>query len=141
MGSWLRTEDDQAVVFLNMHQPLYGYTLVAPRRHREYVVADFTPEDYLSLQRLIHSVGNAVQRVVPTERLYILSLGSQQANPHVHWHIAPVPPGVPYSQQQLWALARESGILDMTEDEKATLARRIKQGLRSDRRSDQHATQ
>ena len=66
-------EDDHAIVFLNMHQPLYGYTLVAPRQHREHVVADFTPAEYLALQRLIHSVGNAVQRAVPTERLYVLS--------------------------------------------------------------------
>ena len=122
-------EDDQAIVFLNKGQPLYGYTLVAPRQHREHVVADFTQEEYLSLQRLIHAVGNAVQRAVSAERLYVLSLGSQQGNRHVHWHIAPLPPGVPYGQQQLWALSRENGILDMSEDEKTSLAHRITQEL------------
>lgn len=134
-------QDDQALVFLNMHQPLYGYTLVAPRQHHEQVVADFSPEEYLSLQRLIHSVGNAVQRAVPTERLYVPSLGSQQGNRHVHWHIAPLPPGVPYSQQQLWALSHESGTLDLSEDEKATLANRIRRELRNGQRSDQPAIQ
>ena len=98
-------EDDQAIAFLNKGQSLYGYTLVAPHRHVEHVVADFTSEEYLSLQRLIHVVGIAVQRAVPTERLYVLSLGSQQGNRHVHWHIAPLPPGVPYGQQQLRALS------------------------------------
>ena len=46
-------EDEQAIVFLNMVQPLYGHTLVAPRQHREHAVADFTTEEYLSLQRLV----------------------------------------------------------------------------------------
>ena len=123
-------EDDQAIVFLNKDQPLYGYSLVAPRQHREHVVADFTPEEYLALQSLIYSVGRAVQRAVPTERLYILSLGSQQGNRHLHWHVAPLPPGVPYSQQQLWALSHENGILDIPEDEKARLAERITQEMR-----------
>ncbi|MEX0763468.1 MAG: HIT domain-containing protein [Dehalococcoidia bacterium] len=122
-------EDGQAVVFLNMTQPLYGYTLVAPRQHREHVVSDFTTEEYLSLQRLVHSVGKAIQRVVPTERMYVLSLGSQQGNRHVHWHIAPLPPGVPYSQQQMAALSHENGVLDLTEDDKASLAQRIKSEL------------
>ena len=66
---------------------------------------------------------------------------SQQGNRHVHWHIAPLPPGVPYSQQQLWALSHESGILDLSEDEKATLAKRIRRELRNDQRSDQPAIQ
>ena len=132
-------QDDQAIVFLTMNQLLYGYTLVAPRQHREHVVADFTPKEYLSLQRLIHSVGEAVQRTVPTERLYVLSLGSQQGNRHVHWHIAPLPPGVPYRQQQLWALNHENGILDMSEDEKASLAQRITQEVTKELRNDQHS--
>jgi len=31
-------------------------------------------------------------------RVYILSLGSQQGNKHVHWHSAPLPFGVPVEQ-------------------------------------------
>jgi len=42
--------------------------------------------------------------VVPTERMYSLSLGSRQGNAHLHWHIAPAAPGVPYDQQQYHAL-------------------------------------
>jgi hypothetical protein len=36
--------------------------------------------------------------VVPTERMYCLSLGSQECNAHVHWHIAPLPS----NSQDLW---------------------------------------
>lgn len=48
----------------------------------------------------MHEVGTAVAAVVPTERLYVLSLGSQQGNAHVHWHLVPLPRGVPYPDQQ-----------------------------------------
>ena len=33
-------QDDTAVVFLNKYPVLYGYTLVAPRQHREQVTND-----------------------------------------------------------------------------------------------------
>lgn len=41
----------------------------------------------------VYRVARAVEQVVPSERTYVLSLGSQQGNAHVHWHIAPLPPG------------------------------------------------
>lgn len=129
-------EDENAVAFLNMTQPLYGYTLVAPVQHREQVAADFTQQEFADLQKLIHSVALAVQRTVGPERVYLLSLGSQQGNSHVHWHIAPLPPGVPYEQQQLAALHHDAGVLDMTEEEKARLASRIKRELDSILRED-----
>jgi len=122
-------EDDVAFVFLNRYPTLLGYTLVAPREHREHVTGDFSPDEYLALQRVIYRVGEAIRRVVPTERLYILSLGSQQGNRHVHWHLAPLPPGVPYDQQQIAALMVEAGILDIPPVEMAALARRIREAM------------
>ena len=76
-------EDDRSVVFLNKYPTLYGYTLVAPRDHREHVTSDFSMEEYLTVQKLIYAVAEAIKKVVPTERMYILSLGSQQGNSHV----------------------------------------------------------
>ncbi len=122
-------EDETAIVFLNKFPVLYGYTLVAPRRHCEHVTGDFTREEYLALQALIHRVSEALSQAVPTERMYILSLGSQQANSHVHWHIAPLPPGVPLEEQQFEALRMEKGILTLSEEEMAALAARIRQKL------------
>ena len=64
---------------------------------------------------------------VSAERVYILTLGSQQGNRHVHWHVAPLPPGVPYEEQQLAALSFEKkGILKLSEGEMASLAARIR---------------
>ncbi len=122
-------EDDIAIVFLNKYPPLYGYTLVAPREHREHVTGDFTLDEYLALQQLIYRVAEAVRQVVSTERVYILSLGSQQGNQHVHWHIAPLPPGVPYEEQQLEALRFEMGILKLSNKEMASLARQIREAM------------
>ena len=123
-------EDETAVVFLNKYPILYGYTLVAPRQHREQVTKDFTREEYLALQALIYQVAEALGQVVPTERMYILSLGSQQGNRHVHWHLAPLPPGVPLEEQQFEALRLEKGILALSEEEMASLAARIRQKMK-----------
>ena len=71
-------EDAHTVAFLQRFQTLYGYVLVAPKAHREQVTGDFTLDEYLALQACIHRVGEAVRRAVPTERLYVLSLGSQR---------------------------------------------------------------
>ena len=122
-------EDETVVVFLNKYPALYGYTLVAPRDHREQVSGDFSLDDYLALQSIIYRVAEALRREVPTERIYILSLGSQQGNRHVHWHVAPLPPGVPLEQQQFEALTLENGILEISEEEMAALALRIGQQM------------
>lgn len=118
-------EDERTVAFLNRYPSLYGYVLVAPKDHREQVTGDFSLDEYLHLQAVVHRVGEAICQVVPTERLYVLSLGSQQANRHVHWHLAPTPPGLPLEQQQLAALDSNI-VLDLTQAEQADLASRLR---------------
>jgi len=122
-------EDIDVLVFLNRYPPLRGYTLVCPRRHVEQVVGDLTEAEYLQLQGWVYRVGRAVQQVVPTERLYLLSLGSQQGNRHLHWHVAPLPPGVPYAEQQLAALNLSRGVLPITPEAMARLASDIRTHL------------
>ncbi len=116
-------EDDKAIVFLDKYPRVYGYTIVAPRDHRVQVTGDFTMEEYLALQRTVHRVAEAVRQEVNAERMYLLSLGSNQGNAHVHWHIVPLPPGVPYREQQLGIFRQ--GILKIPEAEMAALAARI----------------
>jgi len=60
------------------------------------------------------------------ERPYVLSLGSRQSNRHVHWHLVPLPTGVPYEPQQVTALAPERGYLDIPDDAQADLATRLR---------------
>lgn len=122
-------QDDRAIVFLNKYPTLYGYTIVAPRAHREQVTGDFTINAYLDLQRLVYSVAEAVRAETDAERVYILSLGSQQGNSHVHWHVAPLPHGVPFEEQQLAALRFRNGVLKIPEAEMTALAARLRERL------------
>ncbi len=128
-GNHIIYQDKLFIAFLNKYPPLYGYALVAPIEHKEQVTGDFTEEEYIALQRSVYQVAEAVRHTVETERIYILSLGSQQGNRHVHWHIAPLPYGVPFQQQQLAALGIENGFLDISESESVELAKRIRQNM------------
>lgn len=116
-------EDDSAIAFLDKYPRVYGYALVAPRKHRTQVTGDFAVDEYLSLQQRVYRVAEAVREEVGAERIYLLSLGSNQGNAHVHWHVAPLPPGVPYREQQLRIYLQ--GILRIPEEEMASLAARI----------------
>jgi histidine triad (HIT) family protein/ATP adenylyltransferase len=106
-------EDDGTIAFLARPATLLGYCLVAPRRHSEDWVHDLDEPEFLRLQTVVRRVARAVAATVPTERIHVLSLGSQQGNAHLHWHIAPLPPGVPYEEQQFHALMAENGVLDV----------------------------
>ena len=126
-------EDEHAIAFLNRYPTVRGYLLVAPKAHREEVTGDFSEADYVELQRVVWRVGEALRQAVPTERLYVLSLGSKQGNAHVHWHLFPLPPGVPYGEQQLAALhwgPDGERILDLGDDSQAALATEIRARLR-----------
>ena len=119
-------EDESAIAFLNRFPTLEGYTIVAPREHREQVTGAFTVDEYIELQRVVYGVAEGVRAALAPERVYILSLGSQAANAHVHWHVAPLPPGVPFEEQQFDALSWEKGILDMSDVDLAALADLLK---------------
>jgi histidine triad (HIT) family protein len=127
--------DERHVAFLpNFHVQL-GYVLVAPVEHREAVADDFDLDEYLALQTLVHRVARALPEVVPTERVYVLSVGSQQGNAHVHWHVVALPPGIPYEEQQFHALIHNShGVLNIGEDERSALALRIRDAMEAQTR-------
>jgi diadenosine tetraphosphate (Ap4A) HIT family hydrolase len=120
-------EDEVAIAFLDKYPRLYGWILVAPRKHREQVTGDFSIDEYLALQRRLYDISEAVRQELGTERIYLLALGSNQGNAHVHWHIVPLPPGVPYREQQL-AVFRQD-ILHIPKEERAALAARIRQRI------------
>lgn len=60
----------------------------------------------------VRDVALAVEGVFGAERIHLYSLGSQDGNSHLHWHIAALPPGVPYEEQQVHVLMTENGVLD-----------------------------
>ena len=123
-------QNQDAIAFLSQFPTVYGHVLVAPVAHLEQVTGDFTLHQYLSLQRIIHAVAEAVRLALKPERVYILSLGSQDINAHVHWHVVPCPPGVPLEQQQLSLIdANQQGVLQLDPKEGMALAARLRAHL------------
>ena len=125
-------EDERYLAFLDKFPRQYGYTLITPKQHLTQVTADFSVQEYLDLQRLVYDVCEAVREEVGAERMYILTLGSNQGNAHVHWHVVPLPPGTPYEEQQGAAVGWRAGVLKVPEEEMASLAARL--GARLERR-------
>ena len=122
-------EDDDTVAFLGRYPTLLGHCLVAPKAHVEGWNDEMTEPQFLRFQAVVYRVARAVAAVLPTERMYSLSLGSRQGNAHLHWHLAPLPPGVPYDEQQFHALMAVNGVLAVDDAGQAALARRINAGL------------
>lgn len=122
-------DDGTHIAFLARFAALPGYVLVAPRRHVEHVVRDLDEDEFSALMRVVRRVALALEASVPCERTYLLSLGSQQGNAHLHWHVAALPPGVPYERQQYHALMAENGVVEHTPEEAAALAARIRRAL------------
>lgn len=122
-------ENDRALAFLDKYPRQYGYTLVAPGQHKEQATSDFDIEAYLDLQKLIYHVSEAARQEVRAERMYIFTFGSNQGNAHVHWHVAPLPPGTPYEEQQGAAVSWRRGVLAVPEEEMASLATRLRRRI------------
>jgi diadenosine tetraphosphate (Ap4A) HIT family hydrolase len=123
--------DDVGVVFLARYPVVWGHVLVAPVAHREHVVDEVSLDDHLRLQALVHRAGRALTSVVPSERLYVLSLGSQQGNRHVHWHLVPLPPDVPYHEQQTALFDVTNGWREFPPDELRLLAASVGEAMRA----------
>jgi diadenosine tetraphosphate (Ap4A) HIT family hydrolase len=124
-------DDGETVAFLSKYPTLEGYCIVAPKAHLEDLADDLDEAAYLRQQALIHRLARALKTVLPVERVYVLALGSKQGNSHLHWHVAPLPPEVPYEKQQFHALMAENGVLTLPDKRMADLARRIGEALRS----------
>ncbi len=119
-------ETDTSVVFLNKYPTLFGYVLVAPKQHLCDATGSFSEEQYLEMQQLIYRTSEAIRKELDPERIYILSLGSVTANAHVHWHIAPLPPGVPLEEQQYYALMHENGVVEFSNEQAEEFVRKIR---------------
>lgn len=129
-GEHVVYRDQHHIAFLPRFHVQLGYVLVAPVEHREAVVDDFTADEYLALQRVVRRVAQAMAGVVPTERIYIASLGSQEGNAHVHWHVVALPPGVPFEEQQFRAMMPEAhGVLDVSEPGRVALSAKLRAAI------------
>lgn len=124
-------EDEDHIAFLDRYPTLPGKVLVAPKRHLEHIIRDLDEATYLSLMRFVRIVAQAIEATLPVERTYIYTLGSQQGNAHLHWHIAGLPPGVPYQSQQFHSLMTENGVLDQPRHDRARTADQLRAAAQS----------
>jgi diadenosine tetraphosphate (Ap4A) HIT family hydrolase len=124
-------DDPFHIAFLARYPTLLGHCLVAPKRHVEDWVHELSEEQFTRFQIVVQRIGKAVAAALPTERMYSLSLGSREGNAHLHWHLAPLPPGVPYEEQQFHALMAENGVLDLPPGSHAEVGARIRRELAS----------
>jgi diadenosine tetraphosphate (Ap4A) HIT family hydrolase len=115
--------DQEAIIFLNRYPTVFGYVLVAPVAHHEQVTGDLTLHHYLALQRVVYAAAEAVRLALKPERVYLASLGSQQANAHLHWHIVPCPPGLALLD------AEARGVLELGSEQGEALATRLRNHL------------
>ncbi len=118
-------EDDGAIIFLSKYPTLRGYCLVSPKAHVEDLAEGMSQDAYLALQQRIHRLARALKMTFDAERIYVLSPGSASANSHVHFHVAPLPKGVPLAHQQYHALMAERGILEIPTAEMREIAAAI----------------
>ena len=68
-------------------------------------------------------VGGGIR--VSAERMYLFTFGSNESISHVHRHVVPLPPGVPYEDQQGAWTSWGRGVLRIPREEMASLAARI----------------
>jgi histidine triad (HIT) family protein len=122
-------EDEDHIAFLDRWPTVPGKVLVAPKAHIEHVVRDLGEAAYGRLMLFVREIALSVEAVCEPERTYLYSLGSQQGNAHLHWHIAGLPSGVPYPQQQFHALMTENGVLSLPPDEVAEMAVRLREAV------------
>ncbi|MFI6416738.1 HIT family protein [Streptomyces sp. NPDC050842] len=122
-------EDADHVAFLDRWPTLPGKVLVAPREHVEHVVSGFSEDGYIRMMGVVRRIALAVESVFATERIYLLSLGAKEGNSHVHWHVAALPPGVPYEQQQFHSLMSENGVLDVPPADAGRIAAELRAAL------------
>jgi diadenosine tetraphosphate (Ap4A) HIT family hydrolase len=121
--------DDACVALLSRYPTQFGYSLVVPREH----IVDVTGDRRLfrHVTDAVYDLAEAMKQVLPVERVYLASLGSLQGNAHVHWHVVPLPPGVPYADQQFHAMMAEHGVIGTDPAEMAVLAQRLGTAMRA----------
>ena len=122
-------EDELVVCFLPNFLTMPGRILLAPREHRTEVVDDFDEDEYLAIQRRVHRIGRALTDAFDGERLYVFSFGSREGVAQVHWHLAVLPSGVPFAEQQHHAVMLEHGYVEYSDSDKQALADRIRRAL------------
>ena len=80
-------ENDKYIAFLDISPLTKGHTLVIPKKEIDYIL-DLDDETYLGLMEFAKTVGVAIKKAIPCNRLSIQVIGLEV--PHAHVHLIPI---------------------------------------------------
>lgn len=80
-------ENDKYIAFLDIFPLTKGHTLVIPKKEVDYIF-DLDKETYLGLMEFSKTVGVAIKKTIPCNRISISVIGLEV--PHAHVHLIPI---------------------------------------------------
>ena len=80
-------ESSDFFAFLDIRPQSIGHTLVVPKKEVDYFF-DLEEETYLGLMRFSKKIANAIDQVIPCERVGVVVFGLEV--PHAHIHLIPI---------------------------------------------------
>lgn len=80
-------ENDKYIAFLDIFPLTKGHTLVIPKKEVDYIF-DLDTETYLGLMEFSKTVGAAIKKAIPCNRISISVIGLEV--PHAHVHLIPI---------------------------------------------------
>lgn len=80
-------ENDKYIAFLDIFPLTKGHTLVIPKKEVDYIF-DLDKETYLGLMEFSKTVGVAIKKAIPCNRISISVIGLEV--PHAHVHLIPI---------------------------------------------------
>lgn len=123
-------EDAEAIGFLDKYPTTSGQAIIAPKKHKVHFERDFTSDEYLYIQKIILKAAKAIQKILEAERMYLLSIGSDQLVAHIHFRLFPLPKGIPYDKQQFVAMEPKiNPIIILSKKESELLASKIRKEM------------
>ena len=110
-------ETDDFLAFLDINPNAKGHTLCIPKKEVDKIM-DLDEETYMGLMRFARTVGIAIEKTIPCNRVGMTVIGLEV--PHVHVHLIPL-----NSMEDARFLSKES----LTKDDFETVAKAINANL------------
>jgi len=81
-------EDEFSFSLVNIEPMNDGHLMVLPKRHVERL-SDLTPEESMSIMRMLYKLSGVLERVFPEPNMIALNMGKNTSQDHIHFHILP----------------------------------------------------
>lgn len=85
--AYIIAEDDKNLAFLDINPVARGHALVVPKNEVDYLF-DLPEEDYIQLNLFARKVAQAIEKIVPCQRISTAVVGLEV--PHTHIHLIPL---------------------------------------------------